>query len=125
MPITIATTFWKCPVCKKETTVDGTELAAIGTPFCPICEEQEMGPMDNPIPSVLYVDNGIVRNFVGVALRPPQLSANRFKVKIAKLWQEFISTPQPLSSFGQWLEKEQGILFLKCDLLDVNVADTD
>jgi hypothetical protein len=129
MPVTIGTTFWRCPVCKEEAAFDGDELATVGTPYCGQCEgeEQEMEPLDDPIPTVLYLDDGENETYIGVALRPRRMSVRRFKTKIAKLWQKFLATSQPptLPPFNEWLEEEHGILFLKSDFLVVEVNDTD
>jgi hypothetical protein len=125
MPITIGTTFWKCPVCKEESTVDGTDLAAVGTPFCSDCEDQEMEPLDDPIPTVLYVDNGRSKEYLGIALRSVETKVGDFKKSIAKLWDEFLSDKKRSKKFQDWLENEHNIIFLKSDCLVVNVGDTD
>jgi len=44
-------TYWICPRCGEETTIDACELAEIGTPFCSGCMadgvlEPEMEPKD-------------------------------------------------------------------------------
>ena len=121
MPVTIGTTFWRCPICKEEMTIDGTDLATIGTPFCPNCEEQEMEPMDDPIPTVLYVDNGRSKEYLGVALRPAKENKTDFRKKIAMLWDEFLSDKKRSKKFQNWLENEHNIYFLKSDCLVVNV----
>ena len=125
MPVTIGTTFWRCPICKEEMTIDGTDLATVGTPFCSDCEDQEMESMDDPIPTVLYLDDGEDEIYVGVALRTKETSIKQFKMRIAKLWHEFLNAPQSLPVFNKWLEEEHGILFLKCGLITVDVSDTD
>ena len=128
MPIPIGTTFWRCPVCKHEIAIDGGELATIGTPFCGKCDdEQEMEQLDAPIPTVLYLDDGEDKTYIGVALRPRRTSAGRFEARIALLWRKFLNTPQPpmLPIFSEWLEREHSILFLKAQCLDVEVSDTD
>jgi hypothetical protein len=126
MPIPIGTTFWRCPTCKHHATIDGGELATVGTPYCGKCEEQEMEQLEAPTPTILHLDDGEDRTFVGVALRPHGVSIKRFKARIAKLWRRFLDTPQPLPSFGEWLEREHGILFLQAECLDVQVGgDTD
>jgi len=122
MPITIGTTFWRCPQCKTETTIEGTDLASVGTPFCSECEhEQEMEPLDDPIPTVLYLDNGRSKEYLGVVLRPAKENKSNFRKKIAKHWHEFLSDKKRSKKFQDWLEKEHGILFLKSDLVTVNV----
>jgi hypothetical protein len=125
MPITIGTTFWRCPICKNTTTIDGTDLATIGTPFCSKCEEQEMEPLDDPIPTVLYVDNGRSKEFLGVVLRPAKESKTDFRKKIAMHWHEFLSDKKRSNKFRDWIEEKHGILFFKSDLVTVNVTDTD
>jgi hypothetical protein len=119
MPITIGTTFWRCPQCKTEITIDGFELATIGTPFCSNCEEQKMEPVDDPIPTVLYLDNGRSKEFLGVVLRPAKEKAD-FRKMIAMLWHEFLSNERS-KKFQDWLENEHGICFLKSDCFVVNV----
>jgi hypothetical protein len=120
MPITIGTTFWRCPICKEETTVEGTDLATVGTPFCSDCEDQEMEPADDPIPTVLYLDNGRSKEFLGVVLRPAKEKAD-FRKKIAKHWHEFLSDEKRSKTFQDWLEEKHDICFLKSDCLVVNV----
>ena len=60
MPVSMGTTFWRCPECKAEAAFDGGELATVGTPYCGQCEgeDQEMEQLDDPIPTVLYLDDG-------------------------------------------------------------------
>jgi hypothetical protein len=41
------------------------------------------------------------------------------------LWHEFLSNEQRSNKFQDWLEEKHDILFLKSDLLTVNVADAD
>ncbi len=127
MPIRIGTTFWRCPVCKHHATIDGGELATVGTPHCGKCEEQEMDQLDDPTPTILHLDDGENDTFVGVALRPRGTSIKRFEAKIACLWRKFLDTPQPpmLPTFGEWLEREHGILFLKAQCLDVEVGGSE
>ena len=121
MPITIGTTFWRCPQCKTETTIEGTDLATVGTPFCSDCEDQEMEPLDDPIPTVLYLDNGRSKEFLGVTLCPAKESKTDFRKHTAKHWHVFLSDEKRSKTFQDWLEKEHGILFLKSDCLVVNV----
>ena len=93
MPIPIGTTFWRCPVCKHHATIDGGELATVGTPFCSECDkEQEMEHLDAPIPTILHLDDGEDKTFIGVALRPRRTSISRFEARIALLWAGSFST---------------------------------
>ena len=125
MPVTIGTTFWRCPICKEESTVDGTDLATVGTPFCSDCEDQEMEPLDDPMPTVLYLDNGRSKEYLGVVLRPAKENKTDFRKKIAMLWHEFLSNEKRSKKFQDWLEEKYDIHFLKSDCRVVNVGDTD
>ena len=125
MPISIGTTFWRCPTCKHQATIDGGELATIGIPHCSKCEEQEMEQLNDPIPTILHLDDGEDKTFIGLALRPRRTSVGRFEAKIAKLWRTLLNTPQPLPPFSEWLEREHGIVFLKAEHLDVEVNGSE
>lgn len=119
MPVALASTFWKCPECGEVSVIDGTELSEVGTPYCDCQEEQEMEPMDDPIPTVLYVDDEEDKILVGVALRPADVSPDDFKAKIAKLYEKWLKKHNP--PFAEWLEDKHDILFLQAESLTVQV----
>ena len=95
-------------------------LLLLALPSVQIAKIKEMEPLNDPIPTVLYLDNGRSKEFLGVVLRPAKEKAD-FRKKIAMLWHEFLSNRQRSKKFQDWLEKEHGIRFLKSDCLVVNV----
>ena len=57
-------TKWKCPVCGFVSGVPAIELAEVGTPHCPECEETEMEAVDDSIQITPLAFNKITTGFV-------------------------------------------------------------
>lgn len=123
MPVSLGSTFWKCPECGETNVLDGTDLSEIGTPYCDCKESQEMEPMDDPIPSVLYVDDEEAKILVGIVLRPTDISIRQFEKKVAKLWKKWLEhTSDPATpTFRDWLEANHDFLFLNAEVLTADV----
>ena len=123
MSVTLGTTFWRCPTCKHNAAIDGSELAIVGTPFCGRCQDgqQEMEPLDDPTPTVLFVVDGERQpEYLGVALRPRGMSVRKFQAKITALHRERPSSG--IASLCRWLEEKHGVFFLATQRLDVPVG---
>jgi hypothetical protein len=125
MPVSIGTTFWRCPVCKHKSIVDGGDLATIGIPFCGECErEQELEQLPSPVATVVFLDDGEnYPQYIGVALRPKGTNAKRFQAKIARLYRDWLQTANP--PFSLWLERRHRITFLDAHRIDVAVHDDE
>jgi hypothetical protein len=101
--------------------VDAPGLSDIGTPYCGCRDDQEMEPMEPPIPTVVHIDYDESKSYVGVVLRPVNIQRAKFKKKIAKLWRQWVGfdededeAPVSRQTLQEFLEAND-IMLLKSD----------